>query len=644
MTAKRAASRRPVAWFSPVGPLLLAAVILAGCSSRSTNPQPPSAALAARTPAPAAPEDICTSPVRPAGAIEIVDRFGKWTLGTRSLSKGADPHDAFAPVAAGSLGNLRNTNVYVVTHGWAPGWNSAVLRSSSKLRWWSTAAGVDPTSYGPCNPARQGCLWPSDFAWTASSVTYNGKPFVISESGLLPAIVANDPKTLVLAYSWLDDSATDPGDFVHLQCAFISESYTNLNGLRLASGLRTILGDSFWDGRNNSLHLIGHSHGSKVATTAALALQKLGHQVDQLTILDSPESYLVREVGAANFNWLYLSEMTIRTNPMKGQANQIFVDNYASEFDFPYTDFGNLGGVVDVTLQPVTLYPDDSQVADDHTYAATWYAGAAAVGRKLQPRVLVGLDWSPVLQPANTAKLAHLYKQTWPQVTAAGQVQLAARSPSPGSSFSLPGIDFYFARATGTATWNQNSQQLQFAAGGDGVFSVDYFCQSGSGFEGIAFDIHLNNTATTKSQLVVELGGSRYMVIDGDPNINDATVSFNAGNEYFQLDFRSSTPALDPGAAGSDAGAQPWIVLDTFRCIDLSDSAASPSAKVGSSGPELVLLAQGPRALQVLPRPHQLRDLPDVSDVVQRPLVQHLREGDLACLPVKRPPIPGRRR
>jgi hypothetical protein len=510
--------------------------------------------------------------VRPAGAIEIVDRFGRWTLGTRSLSKGADPHNAFAPVAAGSLGDLRNSNVYVVTHGWAPGWNDAVLRADSQLRWWSTAAGVDPKSYGPCNPTRQVCSWPSDFAWTASSVIHDGRPFVISASGLLPAIVANDPNALVLAYSWLDDSATDAADFIHLQCAFISEGYTNLNGLRLASGLRTILGDGFWDlPRNNSLHLIGHSHGSKVATTAAWALQRLGRQVDQLTILDSPESYLTREAGAANFNWFYLNDMTISTNPTKGRAKEIFVDNYVSELGFPYTDFGSLGGVVDVVLQPVTLYPDDSQVADDHVYAATWYAGAAAVGRRLQPRVLVGLDWSPVLQRANTAKLAHRYEQTWPQVTAAGQVQLAARSPSPDTSFSRSGIDFAFAETSGTATWNEDSQQLRFAAGGSGVFSADYLCQSGSGFEGIAFDIHLFATAKTKSQLVVELGGSRYMVIDGDPNINDATVSFNAGNDYFDLTFRSSTSAAEPGPA-ADSDPAPWISVDTFRCIDLSDS------------------------------------------------------------------------
>ncbi len=100
------------------------------------------------------------------------------------------------------------------------------------------------------------------------------------------------------------------------------------------------------------LHLIGHSHGSKVVTTAAHALQRNDLQVDQLTILDSPEDLESREPGAANFNWLYLDEMSISTKPTKGKALEIFVDNYVSEFDFPYTDFANLGGVVDVSLHP----------------------------------------------------------------------------------------------------------------------------------------------------------------------------------------------------------------------------------------------------------------------------------------------------
>jgi hypothetical protein len=498
--------------------------------------------------------------------MEIVGRFGRWTLGTRSLPAGADPQNAFATVS--SAANLQNTNVYVVTHGWAPGWNPAVLRAGSKILWWSTAAGVDPKTYGPCNPKTQTCLWPSDWAWTASSTTYQGKPFVVSSSGLLPAIVANDPRALVLAYSWLDDSGTDGGNSIiaDLSCAYHSEGYTNLNGLRLASGLRTILGDSFWQpSRNNSLHLIGHSHGSKVVTTGAWALQKNGLRVDQLTILDSPEKFETRDDGAANLNWLYLGDMAISTTPSKTNPQAVFVDNYVSEFSFPYTDFSALSGVVDVSLDPQKLY-GETDPSDDHTYAATWYAGAAAVGNAIRPPVFVGLDWSPVLQPSKTAGLAHLYDQTWPQVTPAGQVQLVSATPSPGSSFSLSAAELYGGKASGTAQWNASAQVLSFGPGGSGTLAVDFSCSGSSiDYEGLAFDVELKSTATAQSQLVVQLGSSRYLVINGEYNLNDAyRVSFNAGNDSSSLTFQSQAP-------GTSKGPPPWIVIDNFACIELSD-------------------------------------------------------------------------
>lgn len=557
MTAERTAHWRPIVARLLVAPLLLAAAVLSGCSSSGANPPRSPIAVAA---GPAAPEAICTSPVRPAGAIDVRQRFGQWVLGPRSLPAGQNPQSAFAAVTAS---NLQNTNVYVVTHGWAPGWNPAVLRASSKILWWSTAAGVHPKTYGPCTTST--CLWPSDWAWTASSTTYNGMPFVVSNGGLLAAIVVNDPDALVLAYSWLDDSGTDGGAVADLSCAYLSQGYTNLNGLRLAAGLRTILGDSFWQpSNNNSLHLIGHSHGSKVVTTAAWALQKNGLRVDQLTLLDSPEDFETRDDGAANFNWLYLGDMTIGTRPSKTDPKSVFVDNYVSEFSFPYTDFASLSGVVDVSLDPEKLF-GHLDPGDDHTYAATWYSGAAAVGNTLRPPVLVALGWSPVLQPGATARLAHLYNQTWPSVTPVGQIQLDSASPSPSSSFSLSGVGFRNANPSGTARWDGTQKVLTFVPGGNGTFAVDFSCSGSSiDYEGVAFDVELQSTATAQSQLVVELGGTRYLVIDGDYKLGGAyRVSFNAGNESSSLTFKSQAPGM--------SGPAPWITIDNFACIELSD-------------------------------------------------------------------------
>jgi hypothetical protein len=332
----------------------------------------------------------------------------------------------------------------------------------------------------------------------------------------------------------------------------------------MASGLVTLLGNGFWDpGRANSLHLIGHSHGSKVVTTAAWALQKNSHRVDQLTILDSPEMVAIRDDSAANLNWLYLRDMTISTNPKEDPgATAIFVDNYVSEFGLAYTDFEGLDGVVDVSLAPGTLSDDASF---DHTYAATWYAGAAAEGRTVQ--AFVGLDWSPVLAQAETAALRHLYDQTWPEVTRAGQVQLVPASPSPTTTINLETISFSGAQASGTARWDGSNQVLSFAPGGSGELAIEFDCNSSifESYQGVAFDVELRVTATTDSQLVVDLGSTRYLVIDGEYNLNDAyLVSFNAGeNPSYDLTFRSQ-------ARGAQSQV-PWIILDNFRCIELSE-------------------------------------------------------------------------
>src|ERR1035438_4579969 len=63
-----------------------------------------------------------------------------------------------------------------------------------------------------------------------------------------------------------------------------------------------------------------------------------------------------------------------------------------------------------------------------------------------------------------------------------------------------------------------------------------------------------------------------------------------------------------------------------------------------SSWPQRVEGPQRTRARQVFARPHQLRDLPDVPQIVQRPFVQHLRQGDRSHLLVNRLACAGARR
>ena len=51
---------------------------------------------------------------------------------------------------------------------------------------------------------------------------------------------------------------------------------------------------------------------------------------------------------------------------------------------------------------------------------------------------------------------------------------------------------------------------------------------------------------------------------------------------------------------------------------------------------EPVAASQRPGALQVLSGAHQFGDLPDVPQIVKRPLMEHLAQGDLTGLPMQR--------
>ena len=160
----------------------------------------------------------------------------------------------------------------------------------------------------------------------------------------------------------------------------------------------------------NTLHLIGHSHGSKVVTVAAMELQNDQKKVNHLTILDSPESgsgalfHHVLQVDAANLVGYYLSFMDIqkkRTSQVASQSFPMFVDNYISEFGVAVS--GNrLDSVVNIGLYPDKLFSGESledRVSDDHAYSGMWYGGAA-IGAKSTGNAPIGLAWPPV--PDNT--------------------------------------------------------------------------------------------------------------------------------------------------------------------------------------------------------------------------------------------------
>jgi len=56
---------------------------------------------------------------------------------------------------------------------------------------------------------------------------------------------------------------------------------------------------------------------------------------------------------------------------------------------------------------------------------------------------------------------------------------------------------------------------------------------------------------------------------------------------------------------------------------------------------QVVAIAQFSRCLQMFSRSHQLSDLPDMSQIVHGPLMQHLLQGDFANLVVPGAAFPG---
>ena len=126
-------------------------------------------------------------------------------------------------------------------------------------------------------------------AWAPQAVNELGQGMFTEFVPLAAAIARDDPKATVLGFSWIDDSATALSPFD----AWKSEANTDLNGQRLAAALGQVLAPTF-PGRGGRIHLIGHSHGAKVATVAAIALER---PPAQLTLLDSPENVLAQLPG-----------------------------------------------------------------------------------------------------------------------------------------------------------------------------------------------------------------------------------------------------------------------------------------------------------------------------------------------------------
>jgi len=407
-----------------------------------------------------------------------LQRLGRWVGGTKVLAPGTDPSSYFKPVEPDSLGfgDPPFPPIYVLSHGWAPGYRDAVRAQGGNLLWWS------PGAYLKNSDGTR--TWASDWAWTPVTAPLNPL-FTVNANGVLQSIAAFEPAAIVLAWSWIDDSATDNiDDLFNLTEVYRSEAYTHLNGIRLANALEEAIHSSFWG--SGELHILGHSHGSKVATVAALTLQQRGRHVSQLTILDAPESEVTLEHNGANLLGFYLEPMQI-AQPTSPRSGGTFVDNYASYFGIGYAGTPNLNQVVEVALDPSKLYSFDDP-GDKHSYAAAWY-GAAAAGAQSQKQPPLGLAWPP---PPQTYLPA--LNQTWPTGNnQLSQWQLKAGAPIIGDSFT------YYTQPLPVTTVSMSGNvkgnaatKLTFgppAGGGFSVFCGSYYNSAEGYGYGVAVDI-----------------------------------------------------------------------------------------------------------------------------------------------------------
>jgi hypothetical protein len=293
------------------------------------------------------------STFRPAPEVPPIDRLGRWDGST------------FVPVTPGEV---RSGDLYVLVHGWAPGYLGVVQAHRGRI------------------PL---------LAWAPQAVDSQGETMFTDFLPLAAAITKDDPSATVLGFSWLDDSATafSPLD------AWKSEAATDLNGQRLAAALAEVEAPTFLE-RGGRIHLIGHSHGAKVVTVAAIALER---PPEQLTLLDSPESLLARIPGAANHLEGYLPLLPIGRGP-----GETFVDNYYSLLGVRYDTFPALEDVVDVSLDPAQLSVVSLDgLMERHGYPVQWYADSAndlAAG--------VGFAWSPLVGSPPVCTVC-FFRQDW---------------------------------------------------------------------------------------------------------------------------------------------------------------------------------------------------------------------------------------
>jgi hypothetical protein len=475
--------------------------------------------------------------VRP-NCLRNIQRVSRWLGGGAALKPTENPARYFDPVGAGSIGGGTSpVDVRVIVHGWAPGYLPAVQAANRNIVWWGSHASVDGT-------------WASNWAWTPTMVGN----FPVSTTGLFQQAQLQNPGAIVLGFSWIDDSATSSTDISNLTEVYQSEAHTNIAGIRLANALDQVLAKDFWKNPNNRLHLIGHSHGAKVATVAAQLLQQrhsndLKKGSDHLTTLDSPESEATLVANGANLIGFYVKDLNVDSDYLSPTPGTIFVDNYVSYFGGAYVSKESnnpINDVLNVMLYPWTL---SSSPEFGHSYSAQWYGGAAP-----SAKISTGLSWPPVPTHYVPPALTPYFNQAWfrsGEKTQAQQWKLEFANAA-GAARAVFGFGTAEATikdqgdATGNVSFDKDNNRLTLSASGPkgsgpARFHGSYANRLTSSNYGLGFNLTWTDPANG-DYLVVTVSSSNVtsaqeviLVLDGrslagaaTPNLKSVPVSFNS--------------------------------------------------------------------------------------------------------------------
>jgi hypothetical protein len=533
------------------------------------------------------------------GAIEMehitpLSRLGLFQPDSPGASTGK-----FVPVTAGQIG-LRNSkttiqNVYVIAHGWMSGyvdWVNEVEGQGRVPLSWETWQGP-VTAYAPSTTWLYTGNSTDEYLASAPHVSIEQPSFTVNSLGLAESILKADPNAIVLGFSWIDESATTTVLDVHAgipKDGFQSEARTTMAGMQMAEGLMEALAPNYAEGLGQ-VHLMGHSHGARVATVATLALQQAALQdpqfnvVGQLTLFDSPENNTsavdnpVNYQDTANFDWFYLAQLNPTAGNGQHPVRSVGVDSYISYFGAPFGGFTvnnpdqkihnvALSSIVDVTLQPnigVGLYQFFGQSLTPygllHEYSANWYAGfegQTVPGPSFQ-------DWTQIQNPGGVIT-----------VDPSTQFNLTLRTSPPAA----PGFEGVTLDTTATTAGVSTDP----ASGGDGIMGVTLQeMTSGSAIYtgtlnktdsavGFSFDYQIAGGDPDGAQLQILINGQLHFAMTDNvaesstlPGLSAFSATFGLGTE--DAGQNQIQIILTPGAKG---GTSTQATVNNFHLFSLT--------------------------------------------------------------------------